>query len=48
MGGCAWERSTWALGVPSEKLEVVLTDQAYIGKHREELKAKYRELFELK
>ena len=35
-------------GVPSEKLEVVLTDQAYIGKHREELKAKYRELFELK
>ncbi|MBI2162521.1 MAG: extracellular solute-binding protein [candidate division NC10 bacterium] len=35
-------------GVPAEKLEVVLTDQAYIGKHREELKAKYRELFELK
>ncbi len=35
-------------GVPSEKLEVVLTDQAYIGKHREELKAKYRELFELR
>jgi len=35
-------------GVPPEKLEVVLTDQAYIGKHREELKAKYRELFELK
>lgn len=35
-------------GVPPERLEVVLTDQAYIGKHREELKAKYRELFELK
>jgi len=35
-------------GVPPEKLEVVLTDQDYIGKHREELKAKYRELFELK
>jgi iron(III) transport system substrate-binding protein len=35
-------------GVPPEKLEVVQTDQAYIGKHREELKAKYRELFELK
>ena len=35
-------------GVPSEKLEVVLTDQPYISKHREELKAKYRELFELK
>ena len=34
--------------MPSEKLEVLLTDQAYIGKHREELKAKYRELFELK
>ena len=35
-------------GMPPEKLEVILTDQAYIGKHREELKAKYRELFELK
>lgn len=35
-------------GVPAETLDVVLTDQAYIGKHREELKAKYRELFELK
>ena len=35
-------------GVPPEKLEVVLTDQAYIGTHREELKTKYRELFELK
>ncbi len=34
--------------MPPEKLEVILTDQAYIGKHREELKAKYRELFELK
>lgn len=34
--------------MPAEKLEVLLTDQAYIGKHREELKAKYRELFELK
>ena len=28
--------------------EVILTDQAYINKHREELKAKYREMFELK
>lgn len=35
-------------GVPPEKLEVVLTDQAYISTHREELKTKYRELFELK
>ncbi|MBI4536839.1 MAG: ABC transporter substrate-binding protein [candidate division NC10 bacterium] len=35
-------------GMPPEKLEVVLTDQAYIGKHREEMKAKYRQLFELK
>jgi iron(III) transport system substrate-binding protein len=34
--------------MPSEKLEVLLTDQDYIGKHREELKVKYRELFELK
>ncbi|HSB78189.1 MAG TPA: ABC transporter substrate-binding protein [Candidatus Methylomirabilis sp.] len=34
--------------MPPEKLEVLLTDQAYIGKHREELKAKYRELFEVK
>jgi iron(III) transport system substrate-binding protein len=34
--------------VPPEKLEVVLTDQAYISTHREELKTKYRELFELK
>ena len=34
--------------MPPEKLEVLLTDQDYIGKHREELKAKYRELFELK
>ena len=35
-------------GLPPEKLEVVLTDQAYISKNREELKAKYRQLFELK
>jgi iron(III) transport system substrate-binding protein len=35
-------------GMPPEKLDVVLTDQAYIGKNREELKAKYRQLFELK
>jgi iron(III) transport system substrate-binding protein len=35
-------------GVPPEKLELVLTDQAYISTHREELKTKYRELFELK
>ncbi len=35
-------------GVPPERLEVVLTDQAYISTHREELKTKYRELFELK
>ncbi len=34
--------------LPPEKLEVVLTDQAYISKNREELKAKYRQLFELK
>lgn len=35
-------------GMPPEKLEVVLTDQAYINKNREEMKAKYRHLFELK
>ena len=35
-------------GMPPEKLEVVLTDQAYINKNREELKTKYRQLFELK
>jgi iron(III) transport system substrate-binding protein len=34
--------------LPPEKLEVVLTDQAFISKNREELKAKYRQLFELK
>jgi iron(III) transport system substrate-binding protein len=35
-------------GLPPEKLEVVLTDQAYMNKNREELKARYRQLFELK
>jgi iron(III) transport system substrate-binding protein len=35
-------------GMPPEKLEVIQTDQAYINKHREELKTKYREMFELK
>lgn len=35
-------------GMPPEKLEVLMTDQAYISKHREELKATYRQLFELK
>jgi iron(III) transport system substrate-binding protein len=35
-------------GMPPEKLEVVQTDQEYISKHREEMKAKYRQLFELK
>jgi len=35
-------------GMPPEKLEILATDEAYIAAHREELKAKYRELFETK
>jgi iron(III) transport system substrate-binding protein len=33
-------------GTPSEPLEVVPTDQKYIDAHREELKAKFKSLFE--
>jgi iron(III) transport system substrate-binding protein len=35
-------------GMPPEKLEILPTDEGYIATHREELKAKYRELFEVK
>jgi iron(III) transport system substrate-binding protein len=35
-------------GLPPEKLEILPTDEAYIAAHREELKARYRELFESK
>jgi iron(III) transport system substrate-binding protein len=35
-------------GMPPEKLEILPTDEGYIASHREELKAKYRELFETK
>ncbi len=35
-------------GMPPEKLEILSTDEAYIATHREELKSKYRELFETK
>jgi iron(III) transport system substrate-binding protein len=35
-------------GLPPEKLEILATDEAYIATHREELKGKYRELFETK
>ncbi len=35
-------------GMPPEPLEILPTDEAYIATHREELKARYRELFELK
>ena len=35
-------------GMPSEKLDILPTDEAYISTHREELKAQYRELFETK
>ena len=35
-------------GMPPETLEILATDEAYIAAHREELKAKYRELFETK
>jgi iron(III) transport system substrate-binding protein len=35
-------------GLPPEKLEILPTDEAYIAAHREDLKAKYRELFETK
>lgn len=33
-------------GLPPERLEILPTDEAYIAAHREELKARYRELFE--
>lgn len=35
-------------GMPPEKLEILPTDEGYIAAHREELKARYRELFETK
>jgi iron(III) transport system substrate-binding protein len=35
-------------GMPPEKLDILPTDEGYIAAHREELKAKYRELFETK
>ncbi len=35
-------------GMPPEKLEILPTDDAYIATHREELKTKFRELFETK
>jgi iron(III) transport system substrate-binding protein len=35
-------------GMPPEALEILPTDEGYIATHREELKAKYRELFEAK
>jgi iron(III) transport system substrate-binding protein len=35
-------------GMPPEKLEILPTDEAYIAAHREELKGKYREIFESK
>lgn len=35
-------------GMPPEKLDILPTDEAYIATHREELKTKYRELFETK
>jgi iron(III) transport system substrate-binding protein len=35
-------------GMPPEKLDILATDEAYIAAHREELKARYRELFETK
>jgi iron(III) transport system substrate-binding protein len=35
-------------GMPPEKLEILPTDEGYIATHREELKAKYRDLFEVK
>jgi iron(III) transport system substrate-binding protein len=35
-------------GMPPEKLDILATDEGYIAAHREELKARYRELFETK
>jgi iron(III) transport system substrate-binding protein len=35
-------------GLPPEQLDILATDESYIATHREELKAKYRELFETK
>jgi iron(III) transport system substrate-binding protein len=35
-------------GMPPEKLEILPTDEVYIAAHREELKTRYRELFETK
>jgi len=35
-------------GMPPEKLDILPTDEGYIAAHREELKAKHRELFETK
>jgi iron(III) transport system substrate-binding protein len=35
-------------GMPPENLQILPTDEGYIATHREELKAKYRELFEAK
>ena len=35
-------------GMPPERLEILPTDEVYIAAHREELKARYRELFEVK
>jgi iron(III) transport system substrate-binding protein len=35
-------------GMPPEKLDILPTDEGYIAAHREELKARYRELFETK
>jgi iron(III) transport system substrate-binding protein len=35
-------------GLPPEKLDILPTDEGYIATHREELKARYRELFETK
>jgi hypothetical protein len=34
--------------MPPEALAILPTDEGYIAAHREELKAKYRELFEAK
>jgi iron(III) transport system substrate-binding protein len=35
-------------GLPPENLQILPTDEGYIATHREELKARYRELFEAK
>jgi hypothetical protein len=34
--------------MPPDNLQILPTDEGYIATHREELKAKYRELFEAK